>query len=690
MLRRGYLSFFGLILVSTFAFSLVANVGSAEVARASGVACVSSGNYDDGVGSDADPFQIATAGQLQHFASHITSTFGTANSGLINNKIVLTASIDMNGCAFASNGAGVPFRGKFDGQNFSISNLAVTKNGASQAGLFSTTEPGAEIRNLRLVSPSVTSGSWVGALIGEGEGTVLQNITVTDATIIGSASIVGAIAGALTGQAGKTTERLVVTGSNVYGTNMVGGLFGLVSEMNLTEASFSEGQVNLTTTSSSYVGGLVGWFGSAASSSRVSSTVQRASFAGSVAVGPTGTTHAGLFFGNLRNAAVTLVDSYARGAIKTRAGTLASGVAGNLDSAGVGSTVSLNRVYVQGSYYLMASPTTFVNARAFATSVASSNSSFYDSAIHTMWSSTVGGSAKSTAELLDPATFAAPFTVTQDVDAVRAQATPAEVWFMNEQVESGYPVHVWAYRAGVHAVECPVGRFSVDGLVPCVDASPGNFVSTTGATAEQACPAGTTSDAGAASCFALATASPDYQGPVIAGALAVGAVGEQVVLSGSRMGQVSSVSIAGITSPATCSETSCSFIVPLGAPSGLQDLLLLGGHGVLTIQDGIRVNPGAALSSAGFRVSTRDLGDGSVKVYARGVVGVGKVQFFVNGREVAWVRAADGSDPKLRTPSAGPMAGVSYLVRTVPLVAGKNTFEVHVDGQRVLRRVATG
>jgi hypothetical protein len=36
------------------------------------------------------------------------------------------------------------------------------------------------------------------------------------------------------------------------------------------------------------------------------------------------------------------------------------------------------------------------------------------------------------------------------------------------------------------------------------------------------------------------------------------------------------------------------------------------------------------------------------------------------------------------------MAGVSYLVRTVPLVAGNNTFEVHVDGQRVLRRVATG
>jgi hypothetical protein len=156
------------------------------------------------------------------------------------------------------------------------------------------------------------------------------------------------------------------------------------------------------------------------------------------------------------------------------------------------------------------------------------------------------------------------------------------------------------------------------------------------------------------------------------------------------MGQVSSVSIAGISSPATCSETSCTFIVPLGAPAGLQDLLLLGGHGVLTIQDGIRINPGAALSSAGFRVSTRDLGDGSVKVYARGVVGVGKVQFFVNGREVAWVRAADSSDPKLRTPSAGPMAGVSYLVRTVPLVAGKNAFEVHVDGQRVLRRVASG
>jgi len=76
-----------------------------------------------------------------------------------------------------------------------------------------------------------------------------------------------------------------------------------------------------------------------------------------------------------------------------------------------------------------------------------------------------------------------------------------------------------------------------------------------------------------------------------------------------------------------------------------------------------------------------------VKFYAKNPVGVGKVQFMLNGREIAWVRAIDATDPKLRTVASGPMAGVSYLVRTITLQPGKNALEIYVDGERV-RRVA--
>jgi hypothetical protein len=75
------------------------------------------------------------------------------------------------------------------------------------------------------------------------------------------------------------------------------------------------------------------------------------------------------------------------------------------------------------------------------------------------------------------------------------------------------------------------------------------------------------------------------------------------------------------------------------------------------------------------------------KMYAKNPIGEGKVQFYLNGREIAWIRAVDETDPKLRLVTEGPMAGIGYLVRTVNLVGGKNALEIYVDGER-LRRTA--
>jgi hypothetical protein len=81
---------------------------------------------------------------------------------------------------------------------------------------------------------------------------------------------------------------------------------------------------------------------------------------------------------------------------------------------------------------------------------------------------------------------------------------------------------------------------------------------------------------------------------------------------------------------------------------------------------------------------TKLQGDGTAKMYAKNIVGVGKVQFFHNGREIAWVRAADALNPKLRAAN-----GAFYLVRTVELVDGKNVLEVYIDGERVRRTAYT-
>jgi hypothetical protein len=74
----------------------------------------------------------------------------------------------------------------------------------------------------------------------------------------------------------------------------------------------------------------------------------------------------------------------------------------------------------------------------------------------------------------------------------------------------------------------------------------------------------------------------------------------------------------------------------------------------------------------------------TVKIFAKGVIGAGKVQFLVNGVERAWIRAIDESDPKLRRAN-----GSYYLVRSVKLNKGKNIFEVYQDGERVWRSAYT-
>jgi hypothetical protein len=67
-------------------------------------------------------------------------------------------------------------------------------------------------------------------------------------------------------------------------------------------------------------------------------------------------------------------------------------------------------------------------------------------------------------------------------------------------------------------------------------------------------------------------------------------------------------------------------------------------------------------------------------MYAKDPIGDGKIQFFVDGKEIAWINAVDEADPKLRFAK-----NFGYLVRSVELNEGKNRFEIRLDGVRVWR-----
>ena len=112
---------------------------------------------------------------------------------------------------------------------------------------------------------------------------------------------------------------------------------------------------------------------------------------------------------------------------------------------------------------------------------------------------------------------------------------------------------------------------------------------------------------------------------------------------------------------------------------------------VYTLLDKITVQKTIVIGTAGnvgaLASWTSNQNDGTVKMYAKNVVGAGKVQFMVNGVEIAWVRAASTSDSKLRLAGA---EGAAYLVRTVDLVEGqKNVLEIYVDGVRTTRTAYT-
>jgi len=102
-----------------------------------------------------------------------------------------------------------------------------------------------------------------------------------------------------------------------------------------------------------------------------------------------------------------------------------------------------------------------------------------------------------------------------------------------------------------------------------------------------------------------------------------------------------------------------------------------------TLTDAPANSEGADQIGTPFRAWTKAISSRNIKIYARGAVGVGKVSFVHNGREIAWVRASRGSDSKINLAGDG-------MVRTVRLVPGRNVLEVYVNGQRVVRRIATG
>lgn len=270
------------------------------------------GLFAAGLGTPGDPWQIASARQL----NHVRFLTGDAHS---DKHFLLTGDIGL-GAAPWNTGEGwdpigdpaSPFAGTFDGGDRTISHLTINRTDSDHGGLFGVTAPGSVIRRTRLASADIASDNRVGILAAENHGTI-EGCQTAGAVLAVNATPTHLMAGGLVGENRGTILESHSTAS-VRGSRLLGGLVG-INEGSITD-SWASGTVTDHTGWGYHFGGLVGWN---------TGNITRSHATGDVA----GYWNSGGLAGVIGDGQVTA--SYASGAVSGR--SMLGGLAGNSASS---------------------------------------------------------------------------------------------------------------------------------------------------------------------------------------------------------------------------------------------------------------------------------------------------------------------------------------------------------------------
>lgn len=126
------------------------------------------------VDAQIDAPTVASAKELTGFAQSVNS--GNDYAG---RTITLAGDIDLSDVAWQSIGSeAAPFKGTFDGNGFTISNITISTAGASYSGLFGYISHGT-VENLTLKTVKLSaSATQVGALAGHIDSSTVRGVTV--------------------------------------------------------------------------------------------------------------------------------------------------------------------------------------------------------------------------------------------------------------------------------------------------------------------------------------------------------------------------------------------------------------------------------------------------------------------------------------------------------------------------------
>ena len=238
-------------------------------------------DLNPGDGSEAKPYQIATASQFESFYGQ---------SALWDKHLALTADIDLNWYEYPSS-TPYTFAGEFNGNGHTLRNLRILAISPTlYCPLFGTIASTGSVHDLNIEQPRLyASYGTIGLLAGTNNGQLSRcrttgNISssastagglvgrntgqITECSFSGRIESPGGTVGGLTGYNTGSILRCLARGVDVTGGVSVGGLVGdsrfTLAAGSTIEASYATG----TVTGTGRVGGLIGSLGSYAATQR--------------------------------------------------------------------------------------------------------------------------------------------------------------------------------------------------------------------------------------------------------------------------------------------------------------------------------------------------------------------------------------------------------------------------------------
>lgn len=620
-----------------------------------------------GVGSSGDPFLIETQADLMAVSTCNTAAGGAAHFAQTTNIVL--------------QGDWVPlgiFDGSYDGNDFSISGLNINNTSQGLAGLFSQLD-GATVRNLTILANDLIGQSYAGIVAGHADNAVIDNVRAKNTGIMNV--IQGA--GCLLGSAGQaiTLTNVLADCNTDASMRWAGGLVAYLGAFinPVTDLTISNAYVRGNLNFSENGGGVAAILTSTDTDAQISGFT----FAGTLLAPDSETALVGGIFGSASSASTTtapkttITNSSVRGTISSLLVTedpdppqiiitpssTGFSIATTVDkdttpfspSPSVGkvfrpSNVAATPQFVLSNMILAPKYGTPAGSDGYQVTVgtpATKGLPTPSCVFHTQpptasfeYNQVANLTLVTQMQLLDPATFDGCLTVVDGAENV----TDSDIWVKDSSVFQGDVWGAQLVRLGLHESTLDYGQTSFeiahDQTFNITNASTNLFPEFT---ISPALPAGITLEA--------------HTGRILGSANGSFGPTSYTVTRTSLFGfptETTNITLSQLAAPAP---------PPPPAPAP-------------TVEPSPEEDPFAAL---GLRFVVKEMANGDFKLYAFSVVNQGKIQFMVDGREMAWVRATNTSDPKLRSITR-PSGTEHYFVRTLRN-PGAKAIEFYLNGQ---------